>query len=109
MSEKDPNKPKKNTGFRLRPENINRNGRPKKEESLTHILKDLIQANAVEGPGGNMISIKEGLALRLVQVAMKGDMNAMKYAWDRIDGMMKGDGGMNVTINLVTDADDADV
>jgi hypothetical protein len=61
----------------------NPNGRPKKEQSLTGILnakmEDLV-------PGQDKISFKDMLALKLLQLAAQGDLAAIKYCYDRLDG-----------------------
>jgi hypothetical protein len=60
-------------GFKDHPENINRNGRPKKGETLTDALREIVDKDAV--------------AQKLVEMAMeRGDLAALKYIYDRIDG-----------------------
>ena len=60
-------------GFKEHPENINRNGRPPKGETLTDALRAKVD--------------KDAIAARLVEIAMeKGDIAALKYIYDRIDG-----------------------
>lgn len=53
--------------------NINRKGRPPKGETLTDALRQKVD--------------KETLAAKLIEMAFeKGDMAAIKYIYDRIDG-----------------------
>lgn len=51
----------------------NPNGRPPKGEALTDVLRSKVN--------------KEAIAERLIEIAMeKGDIAALKYIYDRIDG-----------------------
>jgi len=62
-----------NSGFASHPENINRNGRPKKGESITDLLRETVD--------------KQALVDKLIEIAIdKGDIQALKYAIDRMDG-----------------------
>jgi len=73
----------------------NPNGRPKKENCLTDILKSKVDA--------------EDLAERLINAANNGDMTAMKYIYDRIDGRpresvdidSRSDVNMNMVVEIV--------
>ena len=47
-------------------------GRPKKGETLTDALRD--------------IADKKKLAEKLIELALKGDIMALKYVYDRVDG-----------------------
>jgi hypothetical protein len=71
----------------------NPNGRPKKENCLTDILKSKVDA--------------EDLAERLINAANNGDMIAMKYIYDRIDGRPKEsvdiDSRSDVNMNMVVE------
>lgn len=76
-------------GFDKRPQDINRNGRPPKEVSLTDILKELSLTKETTDRDdlGNKILIKTALANKLLDLALKdGDITAIKYIYDRIDG-----------------------
>lgn len=66
---------KRYTGFAAHPENINRNGRPPRGETLTDVLKETID--------------KEQIATKLYELAMNGDVGALKYIYDRVDGRPK--------------------
>ena len=61
----------------------NPNGRPKKEQSLTHILSMKMEEKL---PGQDAMSFKDMLALKLLQLASQGDLAAIKYCYDRLDG-----------------------
>ena len=71
--------------FADRPQDINRNGRPKKEYCLTDILKEQGNIKDVESKEG-MISRKEAIGKKLWAMAMGGDVTALKYLYDRVDG-----------------------
>jgi len=60
----------------------NPNGRPKKGETLTDILK--LKADCIEET--EKLPIKDVIAKKLLDLAIKGDMAAIKYVYDRIDG-----------------------
>lgn len=66
----------------------NPGGKVKKEKSLTGILDQTLEdqkitVNGIEYTG------KQALALKLYQLAMTGDVPAIKYIFDRIDGPPK--------------------
>jgi len=72
-------------GFDKRPQDINRKGRPPKEYCLTDILKE--QGNIEDvNTGAGKISRKKAIAQKLWAMAMEGDVNALKYLYDRVDG-----------------------
>lgn len=75
----------KNSGFASRKENINRAGRPKAGETLTDALREYATKADVDFNGGK-ITRKQALSQKLWQMALGGDMQAMKYIYDRIDG-----------------------
>jgi len=60
----------------------NPGGRPKKENSLTGILEELSNAP----PKGQRKTRKVLLAETLYELALSGDIPAIKYIYDRIDG-----------------------
>jgi hypothetical protein len=72
-------------GFDKNPGNINRKGRPKKANTMTQILNDVIGEESVNFNGKN-ISGKEAAARKIFALAMQGDLAALKYIYDRIDG-----------------------
>ena len=67
MSNKNPQ-----DGFGKHPENINKNGRPAKVESLTNALLKRIS--------------KEELAEKLVALIKQGDAATLRFVYDHIDG-----------------------
>jgi hypothetical protein len=63
---------------------INRNGRPKKGAALTDILNyklDLVHKS------GKLK--REAIAEKLIEAALNGDLAAVKYIFDRVDGRPK--------------------
>lgn len=65
------------TGFQLHPECINKNGRPKKEQSLTEIMRQLFHENE---------QIPKAIVAKLLQMAANGDIAAIREVLDRIEG-----------------------
>jgi hypothetical protein len=73
---------------------INRKGRPKKGQAMTDILNwALDQKRAIkdgEDGGEKMILIRQALADKLISKALDdGDVTALRYIYDRIDGRPK--------------------
>ena len=66
-------------------ESGNPKGRPKKEVCLTDILREQGELKDVEY-GGEKITRAEALAKKLYALAMSGDVNAIKYIYDRAEG-----------------------
>jgi len=60
---------------------INRQGRPKKGTALTDILNDKLDLAHKTGK-----LKREAIAERLIEVALEGDVAALKYVFDRMDG-----------------------
>lgn len=56
----------------------NPNGRPKKEHSITQTIRDMMD----EKP-----EIKKALGAKILEMAMKGDITAIKTIWNYLDGM----------------------
>ena len=77
---------KPSNGFDKRPQDINRNGRPPKEYCLTDILKEQGNIEDAETTNGDKISRKQAIAKKLWDMAMDGDVTALKYLYDRVDG-----------------------
>jgi hypothetical protein len=77
-------------GFKEHPENINRNGRPKKGETFTDIIQsELSKQNVILNQEGGKITIsaKEAVVRKLINLAVnEGNFNAIKYLMDRVDG-----------------------
>ncbi len=63
----------------------NPNGRPRKGQTMTDILEKTLKKKTVK-MDGRLISGKEAAAMKLLQLAMKGDVAALKYIFDRVDG-----------------------
>jgi hypothetical protein len=76
---------KSGAGFDKNPQNINRNGRPKKNQAMTKILADVLDEENVNYKG-QKISGKEAVARKMLELAMTGDVPALKYIYDRLDG-----------------------
>lgn len=76
LSENNERKPPV-AGFNVHPENINREGRPKKEYAFTDTLLDILK----EKP-----ELKRALIVKLIELASKGDLQAIKELWDRLEG-----------------------
>ena len=67
-------------GFNTRPENINKDGRPPKGYSITETIKAMMD----EKP-----EIKKALGQKILEMALRGDITAMKTLWQYMDGMPK--------------------
>jgi len=78
----------RSNGFDKRPQDINRKGRPPKEYCLTDILRGQGDLEDVDS-GGKKISRKQAIAQKLWSMAMGGDVSALKYLYDRVDGRPK--------------------
>ena len=63
----------------------NPNGRPKKGETMTDALRLLADVK-IKDDKGNAVSFKEAIAKKLYFLAVNGDIAAIKYIFDRIDG-----------------------
>lgn len=74
--------PKEDTQFK-KGVSGNPKGRPLKEYCLTDILKEQGDKN---DPANDRIKRKEAIAQKLWDMAMEGDVTALKYIYDRIDG-----------------------
>lgn len=77
MENNESTKRKPVAGFDTHPENINRNGRPLKGHSITEIIQDMM----TEKP-----EIKKALGQKILQLALAGDMTAVKTIWAYLDG-----------------------
>ncbi len=61
-------------------------GRPKKEYCLTDILKEQGNIKDEIDTMGNLITRKQAVARKLWAMATAGDVVALKYLYDRLDG-----------------------
>lgn len=66
-------------------QSANPKGRPKKGQTMTDILEKTLKKKSIK-VDGKMISGKEAAAIKIMQLALKGDVAALKYIFDRIDG-----------------------
>jgi hypothetical protein len=67
----------------------NPHGRPRKGKTLTDILEKELRRKQVkvrDSDGDILITGKEAAARKLLQLALSGDVGALKYIFDRIDG-----------------------
>ena len=69
-------------GFNVHPECINRKGRKKKGQTLTDILKVIMQEKDPNRQRPN----QEVMLEKLTSMAKSGDVACIKYITDRIDG-----------------------
>ncbi len=74
----------KDTQFK-RGNNANPNGRPKKGTAITDVLRKYADLKVTDLSGDSMTR-KEALAKTLWGAALEGDLVAVKYVYDRIDG-----------------------
>lgn len=65
-------------GFNANPQNINTKGRPPKGYSITETFREMLNAQP---------DIKQALATKVLQAAIKGDLAAIKLLWQYMDGM----------------------
>lgn len=63
----------------------NPNGRPKKGNAFTEVLEAILAEKIIEYRG-KKISGKEAAARKLLDMALHGDVQALRYLADRIDG-----------------------
>lgn len=70
----------------------NPKGAPKKEHSITQTIRDMMD----ERP-----EIKKALGAKILDMAMKGDITAMKTLWNYIDGMPKQDTQIDGTLEVI--------
>ena len=64
----------------------NPQGRPKKGETLTDLLREKIEAPKT---AKEKLTRKEKIIEKLIELAETGDLSALKYLFDRIDGRPK--------------------
>jgi len=73
---------KPSNGFDKNPQNINRNGRPPKEYSMTDLLR-----TALEEPYDDSGKTNKRMVIdKMLELANEGDSIILKYLFDRIDG-----------------------
>ena len=77
-----PNHNKPTAGFNKNPNNINKNGRPKREWTWAGLIEE-----QMEKVGPDKKAVKEAVAASLIAKALEGDVAAIKEVGNRIDGM----------------------
>lgn len=77
-----PNTNKPVTGFHTNPERRNLNGRPKREWTVAGLIEEALEEQDTDG-----VSYKIKVTDKLRQLALRGDMNAIKEINQRLDGM----------------------
>ena len=83
MDEK-PKRKQKGRGRPIEPGQVlNPNGRPKKGHTITDMLNDYLETTKF---GESQITGKQVLVQKIFQLAAQGDLAALKYCIDRIDG-----------------------
>jgi cobalamin biosynthesis Mg chelatase CobN len=68
---------KKLTGFQLHPENINQSGRPRREKTFTDKIRETLK---------NEPEKIKAITDKLLEMAGKGDLQAIREVLDRIEG-----------------------
>lgn len=72
--------PNPKSGFKANPQNINKDGRPKKGYSITEWFQEMLNSDP---------EIKNELGLAILAKAKQGDPTALKLVWNYMDGMPK--------------------
>ena len=73
-------------GFQIHPELINRNGAPKKGTSITELVQKLLRKK----PQGQKLTYREMFAMKVLKLALEGDITAIKTIWSYMDGAPSG-------------------
>ena len=71
-------------GFDKHPENINREGAPKKEWTFAGVFRE-----ELEKCGDDKVKLKRNLAKAMMKKAKEGDVQAFKEIANRVDGLPK--------------------
>lgn len=71
-------------GFDKRPQDINRKGRPPKAWTMSSLIEEALEEELEKGT-----PVKKQIAKKLAQMAVRGDIQAIKEINDRIDGRPK--------------------
>lgn len=74
----------------------NPNGRPKKGETITDLVQELLRNK----PRGQEKTYRELFAMRVMKLALEGDMTAIREIWDRMEGSVKGRGDVNLAVQV---------
>lgn len=65
----------------------NPGGRPKKDESVSYLVKKFLKNRVINPKTGKKVSNKQIFVERVFSLAMKGDVQAIKLIWNYVDGM----------------------
>ncbi|OQY39650.1 MAG: hypothetical protein B6229_03255 [Spirochaetaceae bacterium 4572_7] len=102
--------------FKKNDPNINRNGRPKKEKTLTGMIAKELEKKDVSTSTGSMITRKEAIAKVVTNMAVKGDFRALRMVFEYIDGKpdqrkeIDLSGGLNIpNVTVVTTDEEEDL
>jgi hypothetical protein len=95
-----------NNGFGKHPENINRAGRPKKWQAITDVIKEYLDGEVENRLDG--FTRKEAFARVVYDMAMNGDVAAMKLIMNYIDGqplqkIISENTNKNITVTVTTE------
>lgn len=96
-------------GFENNPENINRNGRPKKGTCLTDLMQKYLKKSIdIKDDTGEIKKIKyrDLFVQQVLKLATAGDTTCLKLIWNYIDGMplQKMDIQGNISQNPILEA-----
>lgn len=79
----------------------NPKGRPPKDQCLTSLLKEELETiNSADREGRTW---KELIVLATLRLAMKGNPAALREVWDRTDGKVRQDIGLEVDVSTEID------
>ena len=84
-------------------ESGNPNGRPKKGQTITDLIRENLDKVDIELDNGTFVTGKEALVDRLKELAIRGDMTAIKYIIDRMDGPVKQELSFSGDVTIVDD------
>lgn len=70
--------PNPQSGFKANPQNINKNGRPKKGYSITEWFKEMLASKP---------EVRDAIGKSIMKKALEGDTAAQKLVWQYMDGM----------------------
>jgi len=75
----------------------NPKGRPPKHECLTSLLKEELEKISSTDKEGR--TWKELIVLATLKLAMQGNATALREVWDRVDGKVRQDIGINADVS----------
>ena len=65
----------------------NPGGRPKRDESVSYLVKKFLKSRIIDPKTGKKVSKKQVFVERVFALAMSGDVQAIKLIWNYVDGM----------------------